>query len=222
MTRRPLSLLIAVLTLAGCAAAPPVPRDNFYRIDVAAPTREARPLLPGVVLVHPLRAAGLLQERPVLFTGAGQLHSMRQHDYHFWNEPPPQMLQAALISFLRAGGIAETVVTPDLRLPARFEIMGKVKRLERVLAEPSGVHAELELAVIDTTATQLSRKSLPTLSPTSATPATAPSRRNAAIKAHRTGESIPRWRAAKGTAAMPQPSCFDGLSMRWNPSASSP
>ncbi len=155
MTRfRIFAVLIPVL-LAGCGGAPAVPPDNYYRIAVPSPTVETAALLPGTVLVHPLTGSGLLQERPVLFTTAGQLHQMRQHDYHYWNEAPPRMLQSALIAYLRAGHIAEAVVTPDLRVPADFEIVGRVKRLEQILAEPGRVLVELELAVVDTAATQL-------------------------------------------------------------------
>ncbi len=149
-----LTLLTPVL-LTGCGGAPAVPPDNYYRIEVPPPAVERIALLPGTVLVHPLTGSGLLQERPVLFTTAGQLHQMRQHDYHYWNEAPPRMLQSALITYLRAGHIADTIVTPDLRVPADYEIIGRVKRLEQVLAEPSRVLVELELAVVDTAATQL-------------------------------------------------------------------
>ena len=155
MMRVRLLAIIVPVILAGCGGAAPTPPDNYYRVDVPAPHVEAAPLLPGIVLVHPLTGAGLLQERPILFTAAGQLHQMRQHDYHYWNEAPPRMLQSALIGYLRAGRIAESVVTPDLRITADFEVIGKVKRLEQVLSRPNHVLVELELAVIDTETAQI-------------------------------------------------------------------
>lgn len=151
---RLLAILIPAI-LAGCGGAPTVPPDNFYRIEVTPPTIETTTLLPGTVLVHPLTASGLLQERPVLFTTAGQLHQMRQRDYHYWNEAPPRMLQSALIAYLRAGRVAATVITPDLRVPTDYEVVGKVKRLEQILGDPGRVLVELELAVIDTAGAQL-------------------------------------------------------------------
>jgi len=147
--------LFPALVLAACGGAPTVPADNYYRLTLSPPSAETAPLLAGTLLVHPLSGTGLLQERPILFTTAGQLHQMRQHDYHYWNEAPPRMIQAALVGYLRAGRVAETTVTPELRVPADFEVVGKVKRLEQVIANPNRVILELELAIVSTNESEL-------------------------------------------------------------------
>lgn len=144
------AILIMALALAGCGGAPTVPPDHYYRLAVAPHGTEATPLLPGTVSVQPLTGAGLLQERAILFTAAGHLHEMRQHDYHYWHEAPPQMIQTALASYLRARQVAESVVTPELRVPADYEILGRIKRLEQVIAKPNRVVLELELALVST------------------------------------------------------------------------
>ena len=80
------------------------------------PPGTAERYLPGVVSVQPLDADGLLRERPLVFGAKGRPHEMQQHDYHYWTAPPPRMLQGQMVSFLRRSGLAESVVTPDMRI----------------------------------------------------------------------------------------------------------
>jgi len=146
--------LLMVAGVAGCfGSAPPVPRDHYYRVLVPLPVADpaAPPAFAGIVSVVPFEADGLLRERPLLFSKSGQSHEMQQHDYHYWTDPPPNMLQGQLVDFLRAGGFARAVVTPELRVAADYTVTGRIKRLERLLAGgPPRVAAELELAMTAT------------------------------------------------------------------------
>ncbi len=177
---------LIVLTLAGLTgclgSAPPIPRDHYYRVMVAPPSRAAasqtasiegaaiqgrplgqplgRPLgrpdpgaailaFPGVVSVAQLEAEGLLRERPLLYSSTGSATEMQQHDYHYWMDPPTRMLQVQLVDYLRASGVARSVVTPDLRIEADYEVSGRIKRLERLLGGgPARVVVELELSLV--------------------------------------------------------------------------
>ncbi|HEX9790276.1 MAG TPA: ABC-type transport auxiliary lipoprotein family protein [Kiloniellales bacterium] len=152
----PLLALIA-LPLGGClGSAPPVPRDHFYRVIVSAPARSEIPVLHGVLAVAPLEADGLLRERALLYSATGQSYEMQQHDYHYWIDPPPRMLQNQLIDFMRSSGMAAAVVAPDLRVKADYNLSGRVKRLERLLGGgPPRVVAELELALVETASNNL-------------------------------------------------------------------
>jgi len=146
----PLLLLLA-LPLGGClGSAPPVPRDHFYRILVPAPAHSEIPTLQGVLTVAPLEADGLLRERALLYSATGVSHEMQQHDYHYWIDPPPRMLQNQLIDFMRSSGMAAAVVAPDLHVEADYTLSGRVKRLERLLGGgPPRVVAELELDLVE-------------------------------------------------------------------------
>lgn len=151
-----LRLAIGLLTAAGLAgcfgAAPPVPRDHYYRVLVAPPAVDpaAPPAFPGVVSVAPFEADGLLRERPLLYSESGDSHEMQQHDYHYWTDPPPSMLQGQLVDYLRAGHFARAVVTPELRVAPDYTVTGRIKRFERLLAGgPPRVAAELELAMTE-------------------------------------------------------------------------
>jgi len=142
-------LALATLTLAtlsGClGATPPIPRDHFYRVSVTAPL-DATAFFPGTISVALIEADGLLRERPLLYTSSA--HEVQQHDYHYWSEAPPRMLQVQLVDYLRGSRAATTVITPDMRLPADYEVTGRIRRLERrLLGDTTRAVAELELAM---------------------------------------------------------------------------
>ncbi len=144
------ALLLSAL-LAGClGSAPPVPRDHYYRLVVPGPAEpSARPLLVGVLTVETVQAEGLLHERPLLYSENGRPHEVQQHDYHYWTDAPPSMLQDQLVAYLRRSGIAQSVVTPDIRVRADYRLTIKAKRLERLIGGgPPGVFVELEFALV--------------------------------------------------------------------------
>ena len=144
------ALLLSAL-LAGClGSAPPVPRDHYYRLVVPGPAEpSARPLLPGVLTVETVQAEGLLHERPLLYSENGRPHEVQQHDYHYWTDAPPSMLQDQLVAYLRRSGIAQSVVTPDIRVRADYRLAIKAKRLERLIGGGRpGVFVELEFALV--------------------------------------------------------------------------
>jgi ABC-type uncharacterized transport system auxiliary subunit len=174
-----LSLMVLALAgLAGClGSAPPVPRDHYYRVMVAPPSRAAQSqtaslegasipgqpgsrapavMFPGVLSVAPLEAEGLLRERPLLYSTTGSAYEMQQHDYHYWMDPPTRMLQLQLVDYLRASGLVESVVTPDLRIASDYKVSGRIKRLERLLGGgPARVVAELELSLVSSVHNEL-------------------------------------------------------------------
>ncbi len=103
----------------------------------------------GVLSVAPLEAEGLLRERPLLYSTTGRATEMQQHDYHSWMDPPTRMLQLQLVDYLRASGLVQSVVTPELRIEADYVVSGRIKRLERLLGGgPTRVVAELELSLV--------------------------------------------------------------------------
>ena len=148
--RRIAILLLVSFAVAACAA-PPVPRDHFYRIRVAPLVGDTRPLaFPGIVSVAAFEAEGLLRERPILFSSTATDNEMQQHDYHYWNSAPTRLLQQSLAIYLQQSALADTVVTPGMRIRHDFEIVGKVRRFERLVHEDSQrVVAEIELAVVE-------------------------------------------------------------------------
>ncbi len=146
-------LLLTLLApvLAGClGSAPPVPRDHYYRLLVPMPAETAGDrLLPGVLTVELLQADGLLRERPLLYSAGADAAELQQHNYHYWNDAPPRLLQDQMVTYLRRSGVASLVVTPDTRVRAEHQISGKAKRFERLVGSGgSRVVVEIEFALL--------------------------------------------------------------------------
>ncbi len=101
------------LLVASSGSAPPVPEDQYYRLQaVYASEPLARKALPGTIEVDRFSADGLTSERPIVYSSAGSPNQGKAYHYDFWIKPPPVMLRDELVSFLRASGISDAVVTP--------------------------------------------------------------------------------------------------------------
>lgn len=138
-----ISCAAVALGLVACAQ-PELPDDNYYRLSVNPPTGGTT-ILPGILEVERFRADGLISGRPIAYTeGKGHLS---EYHYHFWVEPPVDLLQDAMVKFLRGANIASHVVTPELRMDEHYLLTGKIKRLERDLSSGYNVALELELGL---------------------------------------------------------------------------
>ncbi len=149
--------VLPALMIVGCQAvneAPPV--DRFYRVAVDQPPPAGQPILEGALMVGRLDADGLTRERPVIYSADDDVRSLAQHDYELWIEPPPRLLGAEMVRYLRSAEIADSVVTPDLRVRSDFEIIGTIQRFERQIGRSGpSVTVSLDLALIDRDTDQL-------------------------------------------------------------------
>lgn len=140
-------LALAALMLAACAQ-PPVPQDHFYRLQFGTPTgRLQTPPLSGTLEVASFRAEGLTGGRPIVFTDPEKPFEVNEYHYHFWTAPPPDMLHDGLVTYLRASGVADQVVTPQLRLEPEYVLTSTIRRLEQVRGRPTKVAADFEFAL---------------------------------------------------------------------------
>ncbi len=149
--RRLVPIFAACWALAGClGSTETVPPDHYYRITVTKPDQRAAGIaFPGVLSVATFDGDGLLCGRPVLFTTDGREGTLRQHNYHYWVDSPSRLLQGQLASYLRNSALADSVVTPEMRVRADYELVGRIIRLERVLgAGPPRVAVKLALSVV--------------------------------------------------------------------------
>lgn len=146
MSGRLAALLAAALLVAGCggtAEAPPA--DTYYRLDVAAPAPQGDgTLLDGALVVRRFGADGTVSQRPLVYADAGSRHALHQYSYHLWADPPPRMAQELTVDMLRAASVAAPVVTPEVRVDARYELTGKIKLFEHLRGEASSVVVGLE------------------------------------------------------------------------------
>jgi ABC-type uncharacterized transport system auxiliary subunit len=85
----------------------------------------------------------------LLYSESGASHKVQQHNYHYWTDATPRILQDQLVTHLRQSNIARSVITPDMRVRADYQISGKVRRLERLLGGGlPRAFVELELALV--------------------------------------------------------------------------
>lgn len=142
------SALCAVLLLGACAQ-PELPNDNFYRLQASQPQGDGKLLFDDGIEVERFVADGLTASRPIVYSDGDTPTQVREYHYHMWVEPPVVMLRDQLVDYLRKAGIADRVVTPELRGNARYALIGKVKRLEKIAgSQPRGV-LELELGLLE-------------------------------------------------------------------------
>lgn len=151
MTRAFHFILAALMlaALAGCfGSAPPVPKEQYFRLIAAAPETSMATPFEGAIEVSPFAAEGVLAERPLLFTG-NDGRKLEQRNYAYWTDAPPQMLRDQVIAYLRAGGAAGDVVQTELRVPARYQVKGVLRRLEQKVGAAPGAVIAIDLSVIE-------------------------------------------------------------------------
>ena len=142
--QRRASLLVALVVISACASPPPVPEDQFYRLQaVYADDPLPAPLFKGSIEVDRFVADGLTANRAIVFSKQEDSNLVRAYHYQFWIKPPTVMLRDELIGFLRKSKIADAVVTPEMRVNARYVLAGKINHLERVISKKA------DLALID-------------------------------------------------------------------------
>lgn len=149
MTKRLATVLaLAALTLVGACAQPEVPEDNFYRLRVEPPRSAApSPRFKGTIEIERFAADGLTAGRPIVYSESGESYRLREYHYHFWTEPPTVMLRDQLVMYLRGAGVAEAVVTPEMRVEPQYVLTGKIKRLEKIAGPKPMAVLELELGL---------------------------------------------------------------------------
>lgn len=141
--------MILCSVLAGCSEqGVPVPSDRFHRLDVGGPaTVYQTPRLSGIVEVERFRAAGVLQDRAIVFVEYDNPNVMHQYNYHLWADPPTRMLQMATVDYLREAQLADQVVRTGLRIEPTYTLIGGIKKLEHVVGNSSSVVVELEFGL---------------------------------------------------------------------------
>ena len=140
------SLVGALSFLSACAQAP-VPDDHYYRLNLSNSAATPDVKLNGIVEVERLIADGLLDNRPILFTGSAQSTEIQSYHYHFWTLPPSIMLQNAITAKLQQTNGAKSIVTPNLRIEPDYILAGKIFRFEQVKGAKNQVIVSLELSL---------------------------------------------------------------------------
>ena len=134
--------ILGVLVLTACGGGP---RDSYYLLgDLTPPAPLEGGPIEGTIDVPAFRAAGIVNERAILFrSGPNQL---AQYSYHHWFEPPGILLQPAIKDTLLRANAFDVVTSPELRLDRDYELLGNLQRFEHVPAN-SSIVVEVEISV---------------------------------------------------------------------------
>lgn len=135
--------------ITGCSlTAPPVPEENFYRLQAEfAQEPLSQVLLEGVLEVEPIAGEGLLRNRAIIYSLSESPNQLRTYHYNLWSETPSVMLSSELISFLRAAKVATQIVTPNMRVRSDYVLSGNIKRLERIVGKPNRSLIRVEFSI---------------------------------------------------------------------------
>jgi ABC-type uncharacterized transport system auxiliary subunit len=130
-----LIILFSLLTSCSFAPVDPVPTDKYYRLPDPSPSIKKQ-VFDGDVYVRNFRSKGLYLGRAMLYSEDEQGLVLKQHHYHYWQDAPPRMLQAQLVSWLRSANAAPLVMT-DPSIAHQYVISARIDRLERHLKKKS-------------------------------------------------------------------------------------
>ncbi|HSS65721.1 MAG TPA: ABC-type transport auxiliary lipoprotein family protein [Gammaproteobacteria bacterium] len=146
MTRHRLIFPLLV-SLTGCGAPGVVPQDSYYRMGDPESVAPAGAMLEGTVVVPRFLADGLVSERRLIYVEENSPQVLRQYNFHFWSESPTRMIQERTVEYLRRARIAATVVTPEFRAAADYQLTGKIRRLEQIRGSQPGIVVSLEFGL---------------------------------------------------------------------------
>jgi len=124
---------ILVSLLGGCAAPGAAPEDHYYRLPAVAVKPNDRPVLKGILAVSRFTAAGLYNDRAIVYIDRRKPLEVKRYRYHYWTEVPATLLQDYLINYFREGRLADDVVRSEWDEPAEHTIAARITHLERVL-----------------------------------------------------------------------------------------
>jgi len=140
-------LVIGALLLSGCFGGQPSP-DYFYRLTVPDPDAQFDPApLQGTLQITRPRADALTSERHLVYRKDNNISQLNHHAYHRWVDSPTLLLQQEITHYLRKAGLAQQVVTPEMRTKADYALSCRIAKLERVLEQSPRVILELELGI---------------------------------------------------------------------------
>ena len=141
------SLSMAGILISSCTQPPP-PQNHFYRLGTPEPhiVHQNAPIQ-GKIMIKTMRADGLASQRPIVYSEKTRPFEVRQYNYHYWFEAPPTMLQLQLIDHFRTARAAKTIKTSDATGDGGCNVLGHVRRFERIIHDQthSTVLVEIDL-----------------------------------------------------------------------------
>ncbi len=146
---RYLMIILSLLALVGCAAAP---NPVYYRVDYdIVPASPDKPPLPLTISVQRLSAPEPLAQANILYRSTAR--TVEYHPYRMWESSPVRLASHYLVQTFKASGRFERVTVSRLSTDADLFLNGWLTRFEEV-DYPDAWYAEVEIEFELTTARQ--------------------------------------------------------------------
>lgn len=114
------------------------PRDQFYDIPYVAPAKVlAQPHIKGILGVARPEADAVHDDRAILFVESDRPFSLNRHSYHFWRDPPPNLIRDRLYNYLAKSNLATKVVRFDPGVTVNYIMYSRLIRFERIVNKNS-------------------------------------------------------------------------------------
>ena len=127
MTAKPVLLLLAAsLALSACAVTRKPDEPKVLRL--APSFTQSAAVAAGSYAVAPVAAGGMAGERRYTYVDRIAPGELKQAATLFWDEPPPRIVERALVAGLRTR--FATVTGPDAALPADRRVSVRLERFE--------------------------------------------------------------------------------------------
>lgn len=120
-----------LMLLAGCAAVKPADKPVTLRLSPPV-TASAAPVVDHAYAVAPVVTRGLAGSLRYTYVDAGAPAELRQAATLFWEEPPPRVLERALVAGLRTR--FTRVTGPGLPGATQSRVLAELDRFEEVSA----------------------------------------------------------------------------------------
>ena len=142
MMLRSLALIMLVMMLQACSISPAnIPSDHFYRLASAEVKAEPEKIFDRIQL-KPVHVEGLYHERAMLFVEQDRPLEIQRYHYHFWAEPPAQLVHKHVTQHLLSA--ANTVTEIATEQAVDRVITPEILRFERITG---GSEIQLQLTV---------------------------------------------------------------------------
>jgi ABC-type uncharacterized transport system auxiliary subunit len=142
---------LAMMLLPACAL-PPAPIDHHYRLEAgASDVQFDTQILNGTLRIKRPRASAFIDGTSILYRDPDRPAEVMRSPYQYWVDAPTLMLRDELIRVLRGAGVADRVITSDLRAHADYILAGRLLALESLRNDDgSEARFEIELSLIRT------------------------------------------------------------------------
>ena len=127
-------ILLSIGLLMACSAPPPVPEDNYFRLNAAAYSSdiETRLRLKGGVFIERPETDGLRRSRHIVYSEDAEHLRLRKYNYQLWEDTPPRLLQRILIDQFKVHSLADQVSgRPSTQ--NNYKLRSRLTRFDRLL-----------------------------------------------------------------------------------------